>query len=137
VILEGETNKKLGTVTPIDVTVPDPPPPPVAAIVIPPAVLVIVIPDPAVNVLKVYPAPFPMGSTPLAILAASMIEPAELTMRRPLFKAVPLLVPPRAMGKIPVVNFDVSNDGISFATRLLKDGVPEAPSGEAKTKFCV
>jgi hypothetical protein len=54
-------------------------------------------------------------------------------MIRLLFSPVPLFVPPRAIGKIPVVNFAVSKLGISAGTRLLKVGIPDAPLGAAKT----
>ena len=64
----------------------------------------------------------------------STIDPPEETMIFPLVRAVPLLVPPRTMGKIPVVILEASSDGISAATRDRKVGVAGTPvAGPAHT----
>jgi hypothetical protein len=76
-----------------------------------------------------------MGRKPLLIVAASTIAPPELTIRRPLRRVVPLFVPPRAMGKTPLVSLVVDKLGISFDTRDLNEGTPAAAPGEAKTRL--
>jgi hypothetical protein len=66
----------------------------------------------------------------------STIDPPEETIIFPFVRAVPLLVPPRAMGKIPVEILDASNEGISAAARDRKVGVAGTPvAGPAHTKL--
>src|SRR3989344_109298 len=79
------------------------PPLPVAEIEIPPALLVIVTPDPAVRLAATGAAPVePIKSCPFVKAAASPIAvELETIIRFPV--NAPVLVPPLATGRTPVV----------------------------------
>jgi hypothetical protein len=64
------------------------------------------------------------------------MEPPDETMMRLLLSVVPLLVPPRATGSIPVEMADASKLGMSARTSGLNVGAMAAPvEGPAKTVF--
>lgn len=68
---------------------------------------------------------------------STMAPPLE-TMSFPLVSAVPLFVPPRAMGKIPVLIMDASNKGMSAGSKRRKEGAAGLPvPGPAHTVLAV
>jgi hypothetical protein len=112
---------------------------PVLETVIAPTPTLMEIPSPLVRVAGTGDKPVdPINSWPFVSAGASTIAPLVEIMMRLLTSAVPLLVPPRAMGSTPVVIIAASKEGMSAATKARNVGVAAIPlAGPAKMVFAV